>query len=54
MSHNIPKWERGDSLKSIKDILTIGTLSLKECILDAAAWVDTRAASAINNKEDEL
>lgn len=48
-----PKWNRGDTLLSIKDVLIIGAQALKECITDGLELLDTRAANALNGDEDE-
>lgn len=53
-NHERPYWNRGDTLRSIKDITVIGALALAECFKDAAAWVDTKLANAINDESDEL
>lgn len=54
MGRERPEWERGDTLRSVKDIVVIGALAIKECITDAAAWVDTKLANAVNNENDEV
>lgn len=53
MGRERPDWNRGDTLRSVKDVVVIGALALKECFSDAAAWVDTKLANAINSNEDE-
>lgn len=44
-----PHWERGDGLRSIRDL---GQLAL-DTVLDIIAGIDTKAANAINRPEDE-
>lgn len=48
-----PKWNRGDTIKSIKDVVVIGAVSLKECIIDAADWLDTRFANKLNEEGEQ-
>lgn len=50
--HDKPDWHTGDTLRSIKDIAIIGALALKECVVDAAGWVDTKLADRINGVDD--
>lgn len=49
-----PKWNRGDTLLSLKDVLIIGAQALKQCITDGLERLDTRAANVLNREEDEL
>lgn len=53
MRQEKPDWARGDTLRSIRDVVAIGAAALKEVCLDAAAWADTKLANAINSDEDE-
>lgn len=46
-----PDWHRGDTLRSIKDFAIIGALALKECVIDAADWLDTKLADRINGDD---
>lgn len=47
-----PDWQRGDTLLSLKEVAVIGLLALKECVIDAADWVDTKLADRINGADD--
>lgn len=47
------KWQRGETLTSIRDFSVIGFQALKECLIDAVAWADRKAADRWNTKEDE-
>lgn len=51
--HEKPDWQRGDTLRNIKEIVVIGSLALVECMKDGVAWVDTRLADRINGADDE-
>lgn len=48
-----PDWERLDSLRSIKEVAIIGAGALKELLIDAADWVDTRLADRVNGDQDD-
>jgi hypothetical protein len=48
-----PDWNRGDTVKSIVEVASIGRAALVECIKDAADWVDTKLADRINGPQDE-
>lgn len=47
-----PEWNRGDTLRSVRDVAVIGFGALKECIIDAADWLDTKFADRINGADD--
>lgn len=48
-----PKWNRGDTIKSIVEVSSIGLAALKACVIDAADWLDTKVANRLNGAEDE-
>lgn len=48
-----PDWNKGDTLASVKEILIIGALSVRQCCIDALDWADTKLADRINTKDDE-
>lgn len=47
-----PNWKRGDTLRGVRDFTVIGVLALRECLIDAANWLDTKYADRINGDED--
>ena len=47
-----PDWQRGDTIRNVKDLVVIGALALKECVVDAADWLDTKFADRINGADD--
>lgn len=53
MRNERPDWNRGDTLKSVAEVASIGAAALVECLKDAAAWADAKLANAINTEEDE-
>jgi negative regulator of sigma E activity len=53
MNNEPHRWEKKDTLLSLRDVFNIARVALAECISDAASWVDTKAANQINTEEDE-
>lgn len=39
------KWERGETLASLKEFSIIAVLALKECLVDASKWAADKLKS---------
>lgn len=51
-----PKWERGDTLRSVRDVFSLARVGLARVIENISEFpsrLDTRAANQLNGNEDE-
>lgn len=56
MSNEKPKWERGDTIKSIKGVVGLGKIAIARTIgylSELPERIDTHYANSVNGGDDE-
>lgn len=56
MNNELPKWERGDTLKSIRGVADMGRIAIARVIgyiAELPERIDTKACNQINGEDDE-